>query len=212
MDINEIRLYHMTHIDNLAGIIDEGGIWSDNDVAKHAPDRVRIGYSSLKEKRRKKPVGPIRPGAFIGDYVPFYFAPRSPMLFAIYKGGVAGYDQGQQPVIYLVSRIDKTTTNCDDWCFTDRHAVVKFAQMYEDVSYLEKVDWDVMNARMWKDTEEIPDKQERRQAEFLVRNKLPWEAIIGIAVFNKKYKNQVEDILANSEHKPSVKIVRGWYF
>ena len=88
MDINEIRLYHITHVDNLAGIIDEGGVWSDNDVAKRAPGRVRIGYSRLKEIRSRTPVGSVSPGAFVSDYVPFYFAPRSPMLYVIYKHGV----------------------------------------------------------------------------------------------------------------------------
>lgn len=212
MDINEIRLYHMTHIDNLAGIIDEDGVWSDNDVAKHAPDRVRIGYSSLKEKRRRKPLGAIRPRAFIGDYVPFYFAPRSPMLYVINCGKVDDYNQGQRPLVYLVSRIDKAIDSCEDWCFTDRHAVDTLAQVYDNLSELVKVDWDVMNARMWKNTNSDPDKRDRRQAEFLVRKKLPWKAIIGIAVFNREFKSRVEELLANCEHKPSVTIVRRWYF
>lgn len=212
MDINEIRLYHITHVDNLAGIIDEGGVWSDNDVAKRAPDRVRIGYSSLKERRSRTPVGTIRPGVFIGDYVPFYFAWRSPMLSAIHNGRVQGYDRGQEPIIYLVSRIDRVVECCDDWYFTDRHPVVALARQYDDLSKLDSVDWDVMNARYWRNTDSDPDKRDRRQAEFLVRNKLPWKAIIGIAVFNREFKSRVEELLANCEHKPGVKIVRGWYF
>ena len=212
MDINEIRLYHMTHIDNLARIIDEDGLWSDNDVTKRAPGRVRIGHGRLKEIRRRKPVGPISPGAFIGDYVPFYFAWRSPMLSAIHNGRVHGYDRGQEPIIYLVSRIDRIIEYCDDWYFTDRHPVVAMARQYDDLGKLDSVDWDVMNARYWGNTDSDPDKRDRRQAEFLVRNKLPWKAIIGIAVFNREFKSRVEEILANCEHKPGVKIVRRWYF
>ena len=95
------------------------------------------------------------------------------MLFVIYKNKVEGYNQGQEPVVYLVSRIDKVIDYCEDWCFTDRHAVVKLARVYDDLSELDKVDWDVMKARMWRDTVDDPDKPERRQAEFLVRSKLP---------------------------------------
>ena len=126
--------------------------------------------------------------------------------------GYEGYNQGQEPVVYLVSRIDKVLDSCNDWCFADRHPVVKLARVYNDLNDLNKVDWGVMNARMWKDTEEIPDKQERRQAEFLVKNKLPWKAIVGIAVFNREIKNKVQELLANCEHKPGVTIVREWYF
>ena len=45
---------------------------------------------------------PCGPGGTIHDYVAFYFAPRAPMLYAIYKGNVADYTEGQTPLVYLV--------------------------------------------------------------------------------------------------------------
>lgn len=45
------------------------------------------------------------PGGVIHDYVSFYFGPRSPMLYQLHTGWVQGYDEGQQPLIYLVSSV-----------------------------------------------------------------------------------------------------------
>jgi len=46
---------------------------------------------------------PLAPYGCVADYVPFYFAPRSPMLYKLHKGGVPNYTGGQDPLVYLVS-------------------------------------------------------------------------------------------------------------
>ena len=43
-----------------------------------------IGMRHIKERRARKIV-PIVPGETLADFVPFYFAPRSPMLYAMSK-------------------------------------------------------------------------------------------------------------------------------
>ena len=78
-------IYHITPIDNLPGIIKAGGLFCDRD-AKNI-QFVSIGHRNIKERRLRKKV-PCEPGGVIADYVPFYFAPRSPMLFTINKGNV----------------------------------------------------------------------------------------------------------------------------
>jgi hypothetical protein len=39
---------------------------------------------------------------------------------------------------------------------------------YDDLNDLKEVDWNVMTLRIWKDTNDDPDRKRRRQAEFLV--------------------------------------------
>jgi hypothetical protein len=71
-----------------------------------------------------------------------------------------------------------------------------------------------MEARYWSDTREDPDKSRRRQAEFLVYDAFPWEAVEFLAVKNAEIKRRLDKFLAE-EWPNRVKLVRvapGWYF
>jgi len=68
-------------------------------------ESVGIAYQHIKDRRARKRV-PAGPGGTVADYVPFYFAPRSPMLYAITRGLVPGYDGGQSSVVHLVTSTD----------------------------------------------------------------------------------------------------------
>jgi hypothetical protein len=50
----------------------------------------------------------------------------------------------------------------------------------------ERVDLPLMRERYWKDTEDDPDRERRRQAEFLVHDRAPWEVIEEIGVMDAK--------------------------
>jgi len=68
-------LYHFTSVDHLALIIERGLLCdADADVVT-----VKVGNRGIKDRRRRSQ-GPTGPGATVADYVPFYYAPRSPML------------------------------------------------------------------------------------------------------------------------------------
>ncbi len=95
-------IYHITHVDNLAAIVAEGGLWCDREAADRGVAKIGIAHQHIKERRARRRV-PIGPGGTLDDYVPFYFAPRSPMLFSINGGFVEGYSDGQRSVIHLVS-------------------------------------------------------------------------------------------------------------
>ena len=109
-------IYHITSVDNLPGIIKEGGLFCDRD-AKNI-QFVSIGHKRIKERRLRKRV-PLGPGGVLADYVPFYFAPRSPMLFTINKGNVEGYTGGQEPIVHLVSSTEAVDAEELEWVFTE---------------------------------------------------------------------------------------------
>ena len=154
-----------------------------------------IAYENIQDRRATTYV-PCGRGGVLHDYVPFYFAPRSPMLYTINRGNVENYTQGQATVIHLVSSVENIESEDLSFVFTDGHAVMTFTEFFDDLKYLDDaIDWDVMEARYWKDTNEDNDRKRRRQAEFLVRNFFPWQLITEIGVINYTIQSQVENIL-----------------
>ena len=202
-------IYHITHIRNLTGIIAAGGV--NCDRAAQAFQHARIAHEHIKARRMARRV-PLAPNGTLGDYVPFYFAPRSPMLYAINSGFVEGYDEGQAPVIYLISSVEAVNATGRRWLFTEGHAEIAYTDYFNDLRHLNKIDWSVMKSKFWNDTDEDPDRKRKRQAEFLVHEFFPWEAVQHVAVYTEMMKRQVKDILGDGKHARTVRIERSWYY
>jgi hypothetical protein len=200
-------IFHITPIDNLAQIVAHGGLHCDR-VAQNLKV-VNIGHQHIKQRRLNRPV-PLPPGGTVGDYVPFYFGPRSPMLFAIHKGVVQGYTGGQRPVIYLCSTVEAVRDAALQWVFTEGHAEIAYTDFFNSLDYLNQIDWNVINGQYWNDTNEFPDRKRKRQAEFLVKQFLPWNLITHIGVYDQDIGNGVAAILQGQG--PVVQIQRGWYY
>lgn len=83
---------------------------------------------------------------------------------------------------------------------------------YDDLAHLSHIDWDVMRAKMWYDTDNDPDRCRRRQAEFLVYEFVPWPTVDHLVVMNSAARDQVSDMLASCECDTPVRISRGWFF
>jgi hypothetical protein len=200
-------IYHITHVNNLPGIIKEGGLHCDR-IAQNMKS-VNIGHKHIKARRLNRNV-PAGPQGTVGDYVPFYFAPRSPMLFAISRGNVEGYTAGQQPVIYLCSSTEAVAAANLRWVFTEGHADMDYTDFFDDFKDLTKVDWNLMKAKYWNATDDDPDRSRRRQAEFLVHGFFPWPLVAQIAVYVSTTAKMVSDILAGNT--PPIVIEQGWYY
>jgi hypothetical protein len=77
------RVYHITHVNNLPAIIANGGLISDAAMIARGGPAATIGMGTIKQRRLTLPVK-CHPGLNVGDCVPFYFCPRSIMLFVIH--------------------------------------------------------------------------------------------------------------------------------
>ncbi|MBI4470499.1 MAG: DUF4433 domain-containing protein [Acidobacteria bacterium] len=82
-------IFRITHIDNVPWL-PENGVHCRSS-ANFDPNYKVIGNPDLIAKRLHRVV-PIPPGGTLGDYVPFYFTPSSPMLYNI-KTGYQGITQ-----------------------------------------------------------------------------------------------------------------------
>lgn len=205
-------LYHITPIQNLSKIISSEEVKSKNRLLRQKISHVDIAYEGIQDRRARTPVQ-LAMGGVLHDYVPFYFAPRSPMLFTINKGNVPNYQAGQTPLLHLVTNAFDIDEIGWSYVFTDGHATMAYTDFYEDLDALPHViDWEIMEDKYWRDTDEDGDRSRRRQAEFLVYDFLPWELINHIGVINSTIRTQVLELLQHSVHKPTVSVHRNWYY
>lgn len=211
MTVKHCSIYHITKIDNLHSILEEGGLFSINQQTARCLHHQCVAHESI-QSRRSRTIVRCDPFGNLHDYVPFYFAPRSPMLYANHRGMVEGNNDGQTPIIHIVSSTRKIQEAELSFVFTDGHAIMTLSSFYNDLSDLKNIDWGVMKARYWFDTQEDPDKKRRRQAEFLVFNYFPWDSVLEIGVINGSMKQQVENILEGYELNTVVSVQKYWYY
>jgi len=210
-EVADPLLYHFTHIDHLASIV-QSGLRSDTNAQQQGLITHEAGNHGIKAQRRAMPV-PIPPGGVVSDYVPFYFAPRSPMLFVISKGSVPTYTRPQNELVYVCSRPSRLIELGTQPIFTRRNASLVNAEFFTDPAELAtKIDWELMNATMWTNTSEDGDRKARRAAECLVHDRVPPEAIVGIATQSDERMSDVQAILANLGVPLQVVSQPAWYY
>jgi hypothetical protein len=203
---------HFTHIGNLPGILTASCLRADVMLRRDSVDVVQAADPVIKARRRQLRI-PLSPFACVADYVPFYFAPRSPMLFKLVKGGVPGYADGQDPLIYLVSTTEHVASAGLRYLFSDGNCAASVTQFFDRLRDLDSaVDWPLMRSTMWNNTADDPDRMRRRMAEFLVHERMPISCLAGIAVRTAAMKEHVTRTLAKRDVRLPVWVRSGWYF
>jgi len=207
------QIYHITHVDNLASIIRDGGLLSDREMeARGAPQRA-VGMSSIKQRRMQLPVRHY-PGDVVGEYVPFYFCARSIMLYLLHKGNhpELTYHGGQEPIVHLELDLDRAVRWADEsevrWVFTLANAGARYAPFRSQLDQLNEVDW----ASVVADDFRSPDVKEGKQAEFLIKHFVPWTLVERIGVYSEKTRLKALDALGGADLAPPVDILPRWYF
>lgn len=205
---HERPILHFTHVEHLPDMIRDG-VRADALVGGRL--RREVGDRGVKDNRRRLVVT-CGPGGHPCDYVPFYFAPRSPMLYKIAIGGVPQYQDGQDPLVYLVSTIGVVVAAGLPWVFSDGNCGAYLTEYYDDLALLDsKVDWALQRASMWSNTADDPTRVTRRAAEFLVHRIFPWTLVRGLVTRSEATAERVRALLPASE--PIEVLVRpSWYY
>lgn len=205
-------LYHITHIDNLPLILEAGALLANKTLQQGRTQFRDISYRNIQDRRSRKRV-PYGVGGYLHEYVPFYFAPRSPMLYTINLGNVPGCPEGQTRILHLTTTAETFAALTSQFVFTDGHAVIDYSEFYDDLAQLgEAIDWQVMRSRYWTDTIDDLDRKRRRQAEFLVYSLVPWQLITEIGVLNTAIKTEVQEILKKFNKSTPVNAYPNWYY
>lgn len=207
---NRPKIYHICHVDRLASIV-AGGLLSDAEVQHQAPPGTVIGMNKIKQRRLNELTLASHPGLYVGQCVPFYFCPRSVMLFLIHKRNPElTYTGGQGPIVHLEADLYDAVAwahaNDRRWAFTLSNAGSYYFEDRADLNQLGQIDWDAVATTQW------PACKERKQAEFLVEHNFPWQLIERIGVCTAAVHAQVAHALPVGGHRPPVAILPGWYY
>ena len=206
------KIYHIVHVDRLASIVADGCLWCDAEVVRRVPEGTTIGMTGIKQRRLDELTLSSHPGLHVGDCVPFYFCPRSVMLYLIHRANQPGlsYHDGQGPIVHLEADlhtvVDWADRNDRSWAFTLSNAGARYFEERSDLGSLGEIDWEAVEARDWR------EHKEGKQAEFLLEQSFPWDLVERVGVLTQATYRGVADALPSGGHRPPVEIRREWYY
>ena len=212
------KIYHIVHVDRLPSIIADGVLWCDAEIVRRAPPGTTIGMNSIKERRLTLLHLSSHPGLLVGGCVPFYFCPRSIMLYLIHMANdpELAYRGGQGPIVHLEADLNHAVAWADRnqrrWAFTLSNAGSFYFEDRCDLAQLDEIDWSAVRANRWSGNGVSRSVKEGKQAEFLVEHSFPWELVTRIGVRSQQVYGQVRAALQAAAHKPPVQIAPDWYY
>ncbi len=212
------KIYHIVHADRLPSIIQSDGLLCDAEMVKYSGLGTTIGMSAIKSRRLHELTLDSHPGLYVGACVPFYFCPRSIMLYLICQANhpELSYRGGQGPIVHLefdlYASVQWAEENNRRWAFTLSNAGSNFFEDRCDLAQLHEVNWDAVQADRWSGVGTPSLVKEGKQAEFLVEGSFPWGLVESVGVLNRTTYTQAAHALGASNYKPRLEIKPAWYY
>ena len=200
----ERLIYHITDIENVPDILADEGLLSDAVMSQRTP--TVIGHSHIKERRLTKIRVPSCGNRFVGEFVPFYFCARSPMLYTINRGNTGRPPGCQKTIVHLVSRVRDAIGTGKPWAVSDGNAGAFYTTFDSTLPAIDNLDWKAIEATSWA------DNRHQKQAEFLVADFFPWEAFHEIGCYDAETAGAITALIANQNHRPIISVRKGWYY
>jgi hypothetical protein len=213
MDLAEIKVYRMTHIGNIEHLL-LNGITHINSPNRNT-NYITIGDVSLINTRDNKQVT-VDNGDYLnldasiitlGDFIPFYFGVKMPMLYVIQNGGNFVINSTHaSKIVYMVSSISKIIKQHENYYFSDGHATDNLTSFYDTTrinDLPEIIDWNAVRAPYWGGQDNLNLKR-KKQAEFLVSEDVAPNLIFGFGCYNVEAKNKLIDLGIKEEKIKSI--------
>ena len=203
LDLGAQRVYHVTHIDNLAEILAGGVIKSDKFGAEPTID---ISSQHAREARRTITVDDE--GNAVADYVPFFLSPTSTAWGSLRTGAVDPRLESDAPandfvlLVTSVGAVSDVRSGESVLVIADRdaaHPLSRFATARD------------AGDRMLRRLNADLDTASILEAEFLVKDSVPFEVVTVITVANDRARNAVKELLRGSAFNTRVAIHPPWF-
>jgi hypothetical protein len=201
---DQTLIYHITDVANLPAILAAGGLYSDAAMAQR--QTTIIGYEHIKLRRLTEIQVACCGGRIVGSFVPFYFCPRSPMLYTVNRGNTGRPHGCQRSIVHLVSTVGAALAQNRAWAISDGNAGARHASFFSNLAELEELDWAAIRARNWQGL------THQKSAEFLLADFFDWSGIHAIGCYNDEMAQTVGGMLMQHAHRPSVSTEPSWYY
>jgi len=194
LDLGAQRIFHVTHISNLAAIFDAGAITAD------AAATLDVSSPVTRELRR---TATVNAGQMVADFVPFYLSPNATNWLELRTGasGVHWSDAARTATatdfVVLAGTIGAIG---DGLVVSDGDAagsVTRFASTAEAVD------------RMLRAL--LADEFSLITAEILAHKSYPLEEIALIGVANDKTRDAVKELLRDAGISPKIAVHPPWF-
>ncbi len=192
-------LFHITHINNLPGIL-RRGLLSKNKIISAKIKYEDVSSDDIQRARSRIVV----PGTsyYLHDCVPAFFGARPPMLLALRRKGIA-----QEKIIYLL--INWNIIFEDTTWFTDGNARANQTKFYQGRKNVNKVDLKAASVHYWGESDEAKRK---KQAEVLKLHQISLDKVIAIVVYNNSIRKHAEEILRAHDVHKKIFVVPAYYY
>ena len=208
----------MTHIENVLHILNYG--ITHKNSANSNPNFVTIGDISLIDTRSTRQVR-VDNGDFLnfdcptitlGDFIPFYFGTKMPMLYVMQNGGnFVQKATSPEDIIYLVCSVESIANAKENYFFSDGHAIDNLTTFYDKskiTDLADIIDWSSIRHSYWSGQENLNIKR-KKQAEFLISGDLSAEHIVGFGCYNEAAKKKLLEMEITDE---KIKIIPNSYY
>lgn len=208
------KVYHITHVDNLPRIATDSELLSDAAMIARGGPVQAVGMSGIKQRRVEELEVACHPDTKVGDYVPFYFCPRSVMLYVIHRANhpELTYRGGQDLIVHLEADLHAVIQWAERsgarWAFSLSNAGAYYTEFRSRVEELDQLDWPAIAATDFRPAE----VKERKQAEFLVHGRFPFDRIERVGVRSTAVQVRAAAALAGADRQPSIEVCQEWYF
>lgn len=201
-------IFRITHIANLPWILDHGLHCANSTVRD--PNFVAIGKPEIIVKRAGTAIA-VTPGGTLSDYVPFYFTPRTPMLYNI-TSGFGGMKQTlRSDIIILVASLRRLSEERVPFLIADRHALVQTAEYASGLELLDRLDWKSWRASDFSHRPDDPARFDRYQAEALIHRHLPTTLLDHLVCYRAEQQGPLASAVKDRNLSIPVSPQPGWY-
>jgi hypothetical protein len=199
--VRQQRVYHLTHISNLASILADGAVMGG------ATPTVSLSPAEVVADRQATPV-PGEPDTTLAGFVPFFLSPNA-LLWQSIRSHVA-HPRASRDIlaadpadfVLLVANVRELIDSGASFVVTDGVADAPSTQFGAT-----PVDSDRILRRLRSE----PLQESILEAELLVRDRLPFEFISLIGVAHDKARAAVREILLGADFSPKVSVYPPWF-